>query len=408
MIDGLKSVTVKLDIHPDPAGLIGADPGLAWLTDAVSLVGTGPVVRIDPGAGPRRFERASAAAAELLDNAQVHDPVDLPGTGPVVFGSFTFDPDSPGSSLVIPSTVFGCSERVCWKTTIDFGPGMNLVPVGPPPGRLTEIDDVLSETQWMAAVQEAVDSIDAGELEKVVLARMLSVRGREPLDHGQIVRNLRRSYPGCFTFCYDSLVGASPELLIRRLGDVVDSIPLAGSCPRGTSPGHDARLGAALKASQKNLTEHSLAVQTVVDRLAGYCERLIAEPEPSLLLLANLQHLSTKIQGTLRGSASALELAGALHPTAAVCGVPVAGALQTIRRLEGFERGRYSGPVGWMDRRGDGEWALALRCAELDGPRAQVFAGAGIVAGSDPAAELDETALKLQAVLSALPAINGS
>lgn len=403
MTDGLKSVTQELDPHPDLAELVEEHSGLAWLTDAVSLVGTGPVMRIDPGVGPGRFERAAAAMAELLKGAEIHDPVDLPGTGPVAFGSFTFDPDSPGSSLVVPSTVFGCSEQVCWKTNIDFDAGVQLEPLRPPPDRLTGVPDRLTEQQWVAAVREAVETINAGDLQKVVLARMVSVLAQSPLDHGEIVRRLRRSYPGCFTFCYDSLVGASPELLIRRLGDVVDSIPLAGSCPRGAGPGQDARLGAALKASKKNLNEHALAVQTVVDRLDEYCESLVAEPEPSLLLLANLQHLSTKIQGTLLGSADALQLAGALHPTAAVCGVPVDKALQAIRRWEGFQRGRYAGPIGWMDRRGDGEWALALRCAELDGSRAQVFAGAGIVADSDPGAELEETTLKLQAILSALP-----
>lgn len=401
---GLRSSTVELECTPDLEELVGPGPSLAWLTEEVRLVGTGPVLRIDPGAGPGRFERAAAALAVLLEGAEVHDPVDLPGTGPVAFGSFTFDPDSYGSSMVIPSTLIGCAEQVCWKTTIDFPEAATLQPIGPPRDRLTGVPDRLSESQWLRAVEQAVDTIDSGLLEKVVLARLISIRAETPLDHGALVRRLRRSYPGCFTFCYDSLVGAGPELLVRRLGDVVDSIPLAGSCPRGRSPRQDARLGAALQASEKNRSEHALAVQTVVERLAGYCGHLVAEPEPSLLRLANLQHLSTKIQGTLRGPTSALELAGALHPTAAVCGVPVAEALATIRRLEGFQRGRYAGPIGWMDRRGDGEWALALRCTELDGAAAQVFAGAGIVAGSDPVAELEETTLKLQAVLSALPA----
>lgn len=405
----LRSTTVELETAPRLEDLIGPGPSLAWLTEAIGLVGTGPVLRIDPGAGQGRFARAAADLAGLFEGAEVQDPVDLPGTGPVAFGSFTFDPGSSGSSLVIPSTLFGCSEQVCWKTTVDFPESGTLQAkaISPPEDRRTGVPDRLSEPQWLSAVEQAVDEIGAGRLEKVVLARLISIRASAPLDHGALVRRLRRSYPGCFTFCYDSLVGASPELLIRRLGDVVDSMPLAGSCPRGSSPGQDARLGAALQASKKNLSEHDLAVQTVVDRLAGYCERLVAEPEPSLLLLANLQHLSTKIQGTLRRAATALELAGALHPTAAVCGVPVAEALATIRRLEGFQRGRYAGPIGWMDRRGDGEWALALRCTELDGAAAQVFAGAGIVAGSDPVAELEETALKLQAVLSALPADAG-
>lgn len=398
----LSCTTVELETTPDLEGLIGRGPSLAWLTDTLSLVGTGPVLRIDPGVGDDRFRRAAAEVSQLLDEADVEDPIDLPGSGPVVFGSFTFDPSSPGSSLVIPSTIYGCSEQVCWKTQIEVQ-GADLQPLEPPDSRRMRARDRLDEPGWAAAVQGAIDAIQAGSLEKVVLARMLYITTAAPLDHRELVSRLRRTYPGCFTFCFDSFVGASPELLIRRLGKVVDSIPLAGSCPRGASPGQDARLGAALKASKKNLGEHALAVQTVTDRLAGYCDRLVAEPEPSLLLLANLQHLSTKIQGTLRDSASALELAGALHPTAAVCGVPENQAMATIRRLEGFERGRYCGPIGWMDRRGDGEWALALRCAELNGAHAQVFAGAGIVAGSIPAEELEETNLKLKAVLSALP-----
>lgn len=399
----LRATTAELEHHPDFGDLVGDGPSLAWLTDAVSLVGRGPVVRIDPGTGPERFPRAAAALAALLEDAVIDDPVDLPGTGPVAFASFTFDPEAPGSSVVMPSTMVGHSEQVSWQTTIEFGDEVETGPLRPATGRLSGMGGGLTEHQWMEAVQEATGLIAAGKLEKVVLARRISIESGVALNHGDIVRRLRYAYPGCFTFCYDSFVGATPELLIRRLGRVVDSIPLAGSCPRGATPAQDARLGTALRASEKNLGEHALAVQTVVDRLTGFCDRLVAEPEPSLLRLANLQHLSTKIQGNLAAGSTALELAGALHPTAAVCGVPVGHAMAAIRRLEGFQRGRYAGPIGWMDQRGDGEWALALRCAELDGNRAHLFAGAGIVAGSDPAAELEETELKLRAIRSALP-----
>ena len=399
MIAGLRSSTVKLEDAPEPFSHIPARGGLAWLTEAISLVGEGPFVNIDPGTGPDRFRRGAEAVAALLEGAEISDEVDLPGSGPVIFGSWTFDEQTPGSRLIIPSTVYGYGDGVAWKTVVDFGQQQAADPA--PPGPEPSIRG-LDEQSWMAAVAHAVRAISDGRIEKVVLARKVELESARPFDQNLLVRRLAGTFPGCFTFCFDNLVGASPELLVRRLGDLVDSVPLAGSARRGETEAEDAALGRQLRESEKNLAEHSLAVETVLEKLAPWCSELIKEPEPSLLLLANVQHLSTKVQGRLTGSPNSLLLAGALHPTAAVCGVPQDEAIRLIRELEGFDRGRYAGPVGWMDQHGDGEWALALRCALVTGTRAEIFAGAGVVAQSDPESELEETRLKLRAMLSAL------
>lgn len=398
MTAGLRAVTVPLEDPPDPLSLLAPEGGPAWITDNTSLVARGPYLRVDPGTGPGRFARAVQAIDALFGSADVTDRVDAPGTGPVVFGSWTFDEEAPDSRLLVPSVVYGFGEDAAWKTTVEFPAGS--AQAGSIPHRW--LGRSLPEADWIEAVARAVAEIDSGRIEKVVLARKVELSTGPEAEQQALAGALHRAYPGCFTFCFDDLIGASPELLIRRLGDVVDSGPLAGSAPRGSTPDEDAELGRRLRESEKDLQEHALAVATVMDKLTPWCRELIKEPEPSVLLLANVQHLSTKVQGRLAGSANALELAGALHPTAAVCGVPQDEAVQVIRELEGFDRGRYSGPIGWMDRHGDGEWALALRCARITPGRAEVFAGAGIVAQSDPQRELEETRLKLEAVLTAL------
>lgn len=387
-----------LEDPPDLRSLIPAAGGLAWLSEALCLIGEGPVLSIDPGTGPGRFHRGAQVVATLLEGAEIADEVNLPGTGPVVFGSWTFDEESAGSRLVIPSTVYGFGEGLAWRTEVAF-----IDPAPEEPFEERRTAGGLTPQGYIGAVTEAVAAINAGRVDKVVLARKTEVEAADDIHEGELAGRLFDAYPGCFVFCFQHLVGASPELLVRRVDDLVDSVPLAGSTRRGSSPNEDAELGRRLQESHKNMAEHALAVETVVDKLSPWCSELIREPEPSLLLLANLQHLSTKIQGTLKGSPTALDLAGALHPTAAVCGVPEKQALEMIRELEHFDRGRYSGPVGWLDHRGDGEWAIALRCARIRGKTAELYAGAGIVAESDPVDELEETTLKLLAVLDTLP-----
>jgi menaquinone-specific isochorismate synthase len=263
----------------------------------------------------------------------------------------------------------------------------------------------------MAAVASARQSIREGRLLKVVLARDVPVEQEAPFDPRAVARRLADRYPECWTFVCGGLVGASPELLVRREGSNVHSLTLAGSARRGEDAAADQEAGQALLASRKDRWEHELAVRFVRETLARCCSELWVDPEPTLLRLANVQHLATSSYGLLDEPLSALELAGRLHPGAAICGTPTAEALELIRQLEGMDRGRYAAPVGWMDADGDGEWAIALRCAEVSGGtpgRARLFAGAGIVAESDPESELEETRLKLRPMLSALEASQGT
>jgi menaquinone-specific isochorismate synthase len=215
------------------------------------------------------------------------------------------------------------------------------------------------------------------------------------------VRRLADRFPGCQTFSIDGLVGASPEVLVARTGAELRSLVLAGTAPRGEDAATDGDHAQRLLASDKERREHRFAVESVRDALMEAAGDLKVGSSPEVLRLANVMHLATTVTANAVGSASSLALAGLLHPSAAVCGTPTSAAQEMIRRLEGMDRARYSGPVGWTDARGDGQWAIALRCAELRGTRARLFAGAGIVDGSLPEAELEETRLKLRAMQSA-------
>jgi menaquinone-specific isochorismate synthase len=271
-----------------------------------------------------------------------------------------------------------------------------------PPGDIRWHDGSLSAPQWQRAVSAAVERISTGALAKVVLARDLHATVSKPIDVRVVLRRLAARYPDCYAFACGGLTGATPELLIRREGRQVSSYVLAGTAGRGGTAAQDAELGAALLASAKDAEEHSYAVDSVRDVLAPRCDRLDIEPGPSVLRLANVQHLATAVSGTLAQDASALALAAALHPTAAVCGTPAETAMELIRELEGMDRGRYAGPVGWVDARGNGEWGIAMRCGLLSGRRARLFAGCGIVAGSDPAAGLAGAQAKFRPMQDAL------
>jgi menaquinone-specific isochorismate synthase len=244
----------------------------------------------------------------------------------------------------------------------------------------------------------------------VVLARDLHATASVSVDERLLLSRLAARYPDCYTFACAGLIGATPELLIRRQGQQITSLVLAGTMPRSRDAAEDTVLGAALLASAKDAEEHEYAAASVRDALTPLCDRLTVEEHPSLLRLANVQHLATAVTGHLATASppgtvhSVLALVDALHPTAAVCGTPTEAAMELIRELEGMDRGRYAGPVGWVDTEGNGEWGIALRCAELDGPRARLFAGCGIVAGSDPAAELAEAQTKFRPMQFALEA----
>ncbi len=403
----LSGLVVRTVPVAEPGDLLARlpQPGMtaAWVHRGDGLVGWGEAARVTLPAGPDRFCAGEKWLRTMFDGASVIDPVAVPGSGPVAFGSFTFDPASDGSVLVVPRAILGRRAGAAWFTTIGDGRDP-LTPVRPElaPAEVRWQDGSLTALQWEHAVQAAVTRIKAGELRKVVLARDLRATAAQALDTRVLLRRLASRYPDCYTFACGGLVGATPELLIRRDGDRVSSLVLAGTAARGKSPDEDAALGAAMLASAKDVEEHRYAVASVRDVLAGLCATLTVQPRPSLLALANVQHLATMVTGQLADDRSALAVAAALHPTAAVCGTPTGAAMELIRELEGMDRGRYAGPVGWVDAQGNGDWGIALRCAELDGPRARLFAGCGIVGGSDPAAELAEAQPKFRPMQFAL------
>ena len=385
------------------------------------LVGWGVAARIPVGSGPDRFARAREGIAALASTGS---------RGPIAFASFTFDEDDDASVMVVPEVVVMRQGGVTWRITV--GPAATDRPaptVVLPPGEPHEPDEPVEPSQgavadrpryagstvrddhWLEAVASALSAIDAGEYAKVVLARDLHLWSKRPFAVPRVLEDLAARFPSCMTFLVDHLVGASPELLLRRDGDTITSRVLAGTAPRGDTPEEDAAVGSALLTSDKDLREHDLALRSAVAALEPVCATLTVPDGPSLVALDNVQHLGSDLTGTLRTPSSAdpdgvdthvLSLLARLHPTAAVGGAPRAEAIAAIRELEGMPRGRYAAPVGWCTPDGDGEFAIALRCAEIRGARARLFAGAGIVEGSLPEAELTETWLKLRAMTGVL------
>jgi menaquinone-specific isochorismate synthase len=398
----LRVRTVEVD---DPGDLLCRVPeqrSIAWVRDGEGLVGWGEALRVPLRAGDP-FGHAASVLGDLTASAQVHDEVREPGTGLVAFVSFTFDPAATGSVLIVPATLLGRRGGRAWLTTFADSAATAVGPVhaAPAPARIRYAGASISEVAWLEAVASATGAIGRGELDKVVLARDLAVWSESSLDERTLTRRLAEHFPSCFTFACDGLVGATPELLVRRNGTAVDSMVLAGSARRSADPTEDTEIGAALLRSDKDRDEHHHAVESVRRHLQACCDPLEVDG-PGLLRLENVQHIATALHGRLVAPSTVLELAAALHPTAAVCGAPTRTAMQLIAQLEGMDRGRYAGPVGWVDGAGDGELGIALRCAEVHGRRARLFAGAGIVAASLPEAELEETRIKLLAMQAAL------
>lgn len=403
-MNGLRCHTQLVDDSDDLLAALPSDAPLAWIREGEGLIGWGEAARFDPGTGGARFRRAESALQAWFDDIAAAGEDVGPGGGPVAWASFTFDPAVAGSCVVVPRVVVGRRGGTTWLTTIgDDDPSSSRTSGGaaPPPVRVRYAGASVDEVRWLEAVADTARAVREGSLAKVVLARDLKVWAAEPLDARVLARRLAQRFPNCWTFLCDGLVGATPELLVRRTGTAVESTVLAGSAPRGRGD-HDAELGAALLTSRKDRVEHTLAVASVVDRLAGACTKVTADPEPWLLRLANVQHLASNVTATLHRPMTALGVAGLLHPTAAVGGTPTQAAVEHIRAVEGMDRARYSGPVGWVDSNGDGEFGIALRCAQVAGTTARLFAGAGIVGESLPEAELEETRLKLRAMQSAL------
>lgn len=382
-----------------------SDP-VAWVRNGEGLIGWGIAARLEVR-GPERFSRTQRWWTNLCSTFDVDDTVSMPGTGPVAFGSFSFDDETATSIVILPRVIVGRRSGQAWVTTI----GDEAVPMaGLPPASVPQPPDAVSWSdggrtadEWQGIVAEAVRRINAGGLDKVVLARDVIGDVDGTLDPRHLLMRLADSYPSTWTFCVGNLIGATPELLVRRTGDLVTSRVLAGTVRRRS--GHDDEvLAQALLTSDKDAIEHEYAVRSVAKSLAAHCTDLDVPDRPRVLELANVQHLATDVTGRLADSSTVLALAASLHPTAAVCGTPTERAFSLIRELEGMDRGRYAGPVGWFDSHGDGEFGIALRCAEIDAEngRLRAFAGCGIVAGSDPADELAESRAKLQPIREAV------
>lgn len=393
--------------------------GVFFERGGLGLAGTGLAERVGVGGGPERIRLLAREVESVLRHVR-RDPDTPP---PVAVGAIPFDGDRP-AELIVP-------ERVVQRRRPGETVALEVFAEGLGPadhererwiGRAVP-HDAFEEIQlradpepeaYASAVREAVRRIVAGELRKVVLARTVVVAADRELDPKQLLWRLRAVDPECFTFAAPELVpgspapvgvlvGATPELLVAKRGDELSATPLAGSAPRSGDPVEDAASAARLLASAKDREEHALVVEDVEAALAPLCEELHRPHEPEPLGTANVWHLATPFRGRLRPEVrSVLDLVAALHPTPAVGGSPRRAALAALPELEPIDRGWYAGPVGWVDADGDGEWAIALRCAELTGRTARVFAGAGIVADSDPAAELDETERKFRALLDAL------
>lgn len=420
MVSSIRLVVQTREIDAVEDLLPFTDPThpLAWLRrgDGIVAVGsrTAAEIRVPSGGAHTRAAQIAAWWQSLVADADVDDVVGLPGTGLVAFGALTFDEDSGAESvLTVPSTVIGRRRGRTWITRITR--------VGEPPAADAEPREygphwagtvgpgAQTPQRYQESVRRALAEIASGAIGKVVVARDLVGTVPADADLRRLVRALTTGYPDTWTFAVDGLLGASPETLVTVQDGTVTARVLAGTIGRGADADGDTTASASLASSLKDLDEHQYAVQSVLASLRPHTRALAASEQPFMLKLPNLFHLATDVEGELSDDASALDLVGALHPTAAVAGTPTDAAVALIRALEPFDRGRYAGPVGWVDAAGNGEWAIALRCAQFDVPAhaaapipVTAYAGAGIVAGSDPETELLETRVKFRPLVDAL------
>jgi menaquinone-specific isochorismate synthase len=390
---------------PFPSLLAVVDPRrpLVFLRRGEGIAGLGEALRLE-FRGPDRIAEAAEVWRRVAAAARIDDDVRVSGSGLVAFGAFAFADDSERASvLIVPRVIVGRRDGACWVTRID---GATDDPTPTPLGPEYRVDlgpGALDADGFRAAVSSAVDRILAGRLDKVVIARDLVGRLPDGVDLRRVLGELALGYPDTWTFAIDGLLGSSPETLVRVRGGDVTARVLAGSHARGADPVADEAAALDLATSTKDLDEHRFAVESVLAALRAHSGGVAASELPFTLKLPNLWHLASDVHGALSDRSTSLDLVAALHPTAAVAGTPTPAALAAIRELEPFDRGRYGGPVGWVDTAGDGTWAIALRSAEVtaDGT-ITAYAGAGIVGESDPDRELAETKLKFRPILEAL------
>lgn len=417
--------TPRLVVDTTPVGDVSlliphtspSDP-IVWLRKGTGMIGIGEALRLE-FTGENRMTEAAAAWRRLAASAHVTDRVSVPGTGLIAFGAFAFSAlSSTTSVLIVPRVVIGRRSGRHWVTHIrvegeplDTGRGglieaseavvADAEPVGDAFG-VEFLPGQESADSYKLHVAESVRRIRDGALEKVVLARDLVGTVPAGADMRRFVADLAQGYPDCWTYAVDGLMGSSPETLVSVTEGAVTARVLAGTTARGDGPDADEQASIALATSQKDNDEHEFAVQSVVRSLEPHTSHLVASEVPFTLKLPNLWHLATDIDGVLSDGASSLDLIAALHPTAAVAGAPTPDAVELINELEPFDRGRYAGPVGWVGADGDGEWAIALRCAQLDGDALTAYAGCGVVGESVPENELMETRIKFRPVVDTL------
>lgn len=383
---------------------------LVFLKNGEGLIGFGEELRLK-SRGANRISELAEQWRAVCATASVDDSVKASGSGLIAFGSMAFaDQSEIESVLIIPSQVIGFKDGRAWHTAITSdgsspaveAPGFAVKPQEYSPAlRLNFEDGVFDSSAFANSVAEAVKQIRAHDIEKVVLARDIRAAVPTGFDLRANLARLAKRYASCWSYSVDGTFGASPELLVRVSLGQVSARVLAGTAGRGTEPSIDAAISKALASSNKNRSEHRFAVDSLVKSLSPYCEAIEADSEPFSLALPNLWHLASDVQGVLRENASSLDLVAALHPTAAVAGTPTDLAKKLIDKIEPFDRLRYAGPIGWLDATGDGEWVIALRGGQISDSHITAFAGCGIVAESDPEAELAETELKFAPIRNA-------
>ncbi|HMM82827.1 MAG TPA: isochorismate synthase [Terrimesophilobacter sp.] len=382
---------------------------LLWLRRGEGMIGLGTALRME-FSGPDRFRDAAAAWRDVAAHATVTDDVAVPGSGLIALGAFTFSSRSAESSvLIVPSQVIGRRHGEAWLTTIGTGLEAEAPLRAPRAPAATETvafaPGQLNADGYLATVGRALERIEHGDVSKVVLARDMIGHLPPNADTAAALAMLASGYPDCWTFAVDDFLGSSPETLVGVASGTVTARVLAGSAARGVDAATDQKASVDLATSAKDQDEHQYAVQSVLAALRPHTPGVTASELPFTLRLPNLWHLASDVEGVLADGSSALDLIGSLHPTAAVAGTPTAAAIALIEELEPFDRGRYAGPVGWIGADGDGEWAIALRCAQIGSDDvARAYAGAGIVAESVAEHELAETSLKFRPIIEAFTA----
>lgn len=397
--------TTRIGDHLPLLDLLNSDAPLSWVRNGEGLVGWG-VHATTTVSGKDRFEKARTWWHHQLETFAVANSVHGSGTGPVLFTSFSFDRNEE-SVLVIPKVIVGQKGAQSWITWIGDTP-QPVLPESPAQhsqGTFTFGDGSINTSAWKERVAEAIKRVDSSKVDKVVLARDLVATSTQDIQTAPILKKLAAEYPSTWTFAVDGLVGATPELLLRLSRGMVTSRVLAGTIPKTGNDEKDLALAASLARSSKDLEEHEYAVRSVADALEPFCSSTNVPESPFVLHLANVMHLATDVTGALIESKQRLDafsLLQSLHPSAAVCGTPRNIAFDIITEIEGMNRGRYAGPVGWIDASGDGELGIALRSGQITDREIRIFAGCGIVAGSSPEKELEESNAKMIAMRSAL------